>query len=208
MKYSFTRVLVLKPQVNLLTFIHSQLPDLDWKVVANTNSESTAYHIGDPEDDDELWSALENNYAKIFEQELIKLIGIESSRKLQLSLIDFLSCFKFEWHNDVRVVATGIFKTIKYATIVQDDIDLTIAENTTVCLQDICEALEKLNFKHELILPVTDMVKLSVTQKLLLGYQQLIDWMSEGIAAVYEKYLQVNLRKVLKDDSKLKPRAC
>lgn len=208
MKYSFTRVLVLKPQVNLLTFIHSQLPELDWKAVANTNSEATAYHIGDPEDDDELWSALEHNYAQIFEQELIKLIGFESSRQLELSFIDFLSCFKFEWHKDVKVVATGIFKTIKQATIIQEDIDLTIAENATVCLQDICESLENLNFKHELVLSVSDMVKLSVTQKLLLGYQQFIDRLSDGIAEAYTKYLQVNLRKVLKDENKLRPRAC
>lgn len=187
MKYGFTKVLVLKPQVKLLVLINSQLPSLDWQKVANSNFDLTAYHIGDVSDDDGLWSALTANHQQIFQQELAKLIGSDTAKQLKLSLLDFLSCFKFEWHDDAQIISKGIFKTTKQAVIKQDEFDVKISKNKYVCLADICEALEKSDLQSEQILPVIHMVKLTFTQKFLLAYQEFVESISEGVASVYAK---------------------
>lgn len=187
MKYGFTKVLVLKPQVKLLVLINSQLPSLDWQKVANSNSDLTAYQIGDPSDDDELWNIFTANYQQIFQQELAKLIDSDTAKQLKLSLFDFLSCFKFEWHDDAQIISKGIFKTTKLAVIKQEQFDVKIPNNKSVCLADICEALEKYDLQSEQILPVIDMVKLSFTQKFLLAYQEFVESISEGVASIYAK---------------------
>lgn len=187
MKYSFKKVLVLKPQVKLLVFISSQLPDLNWQAVANLQTELTAYHIGDVQDDDGLWDALSINYQQIFQQELVKLIGLQSARQLKLSLLDFLSCFKFEWHDDVQIISTGFLKTVKKVIIKRDNVDVRIPAKQTVCLADICRVLAKSDLQREQVLPLIDMVKLSIVQRILSRYQEFIKSISCGVVSAYTK---------------------
>lgn len=187
MKYSFAKVLVLKPQVKLLVFISSQLPDLNWRAVANLQTELTAYHIGDVQDNDGLWDALSINYQQIFQQELVKLIGLQSARQLKLSLLDFLSCFKFEWHDDVQIISTGFLKTVKKVIIKRDNVDVRIPAKQTVCLADICMMLAKSDLQREQVLPLIDMVKLSIVQKILSRYQEFIKSISCGVVSAYTK---------------------
>lgn len=151
MKYSFTKALILKPQASLLVFIHNQLPNFNWKQVKIKKLQNTAYIIPDFNDEVEMLFNLQAVYIKIFRNELEKLVGSKLTKKINLSFVDFLNCFKFDYNQDLKFFKTKIFKKI---CIKQKNLDifLNFQQLKTTNLEEICEILAELNSEKQIIL--------------------------------------------------------
>ncbi len=148
MKYSFTKALILRPQAKLLVLINSQLPDFDWRSVAKEIQDLTAYILPDFKDDIEMLVNLEDSYLKIFKHELAKMVGSKNSKKLSLTFFDFLNCFKFEWHDDAKLLHG---KLLKRVCVKQKNIAVSAKIKNVKTLNDICNLLDEINNNLQII---------------------------------------------------------
>lgn len=167
MKYSFTKVLILRPQAKLLFLINNQLPDFDWKLVAKQKPNLTAYVIPDFTNDVGMLISLESNYLKIFQNELMQIIGLKNAKSLKLSFFDFLNCFKFEWHNDVKVIRSKFSKKV---CIQSQSISMRLSSKKIKTLEDICGVFDGVNAKWQL-LPIKDLTCQSFYKQMIIKFK-------------------------------------
>lgn len=164
MKYRFTKVLILKPQANLLVLINDHLPNFNWKSVSLKKQDLTAYVLPDFKDESDMLTNLESYYLKIFRNELAKIIGFKNSLKLKVSFFDFLSCFKFEWNNSFKIVYVGFLKRI---AIRQKIFKINLGFDNIHTLEDFSNAFAKACV-NEKILSIKDLNAFGATQRLLI----------------------------------------
>lgn len=150
MKYSFTKVLILRPQARLLVLINDQLKNLNWCSVSRKKQALTAYIVPDIGDDFSMLMNLETHYLKIFRNELAKIVGQKNSKKLKVTFFDFLNCFKFEWVADTKSVSG---KFIKKFYLRRQNVFLSIKD---LSVGDICRILDETDVTEE-VLTVTDL---------------------------------------------------
>lgn len=164
MKYRFTKVLILKPQANLLVLINDHLPNFNWKSVALKKQNLTAYVLPDFKDEGDMLTSLESFYLKIFRNELAKIIGFKNSLKLKVSFFDFLSCFKFELNDSFKIVSIGFLKRIG---IRQKIFKINPRLDNIQTLEDFINAYAE-EILNEKILYIKDLNAFRTTQRLLL----------------------------------------
>lgn len=94
-------ILILKPMPSFISFITSQLPDVDLPDIATLQTDSTAYTIRKCEDDESVLNEVERLFPLMLKHESSRLLGDELSQHIAGTFLDFLCCFKFELHSQV-----------------------------------------------------------------------------------------------------------
>lgn len=94
-------IIILKPTSVFLTFLKSQLPDVELPKLRFLQIDRTAYVIAKQQDDEETLNEIERHFITMFRHEISRCIGIEYAQDITASFLDFLCCFKFEMHSRV-----------------------------------------------------------------------------------------------------------
>jgi len=153
MKYSFTKVLILRPQARLLLLINNQIPDFNWRLATSKYQDLTAYLLPYFKNDVDMLSVLELNFLRIFQNELRKIIGLKNIEKLSLTFFDFLICFKFEWHDEAKFVYRNFSKKV---CISQKNLVISVNLKKIKTIGDLCDVLYVANANLQII-PIKDL---------------------------------------------------
>ncbi|OGV28946.1 MAG: hypothetical protein A3E88_02625 [Legionellales bacterium RIFCSPHIGHO2_12_FULL_35_11] len=134
MKYKESKVLLLKPAGKFISFIQFNFPNLNWNGL-DAQFDQTAYILPESSDDDGLILEMEKFYSEIFQNELEKIIGNKLAKKVKTTFFDFLSCFKFEIHEDITIFGKNGFLKPKLVKV-------NFSKNiSSLSLSDICASL-------------------------------------------------------------------
>ncbi len=162
MKPSQWEIIVLKPTAVFLSFLASQLPEVDLPDLKLLQTNSTAYVIRNQANDEETLNEIERHFPTMFRHEICRWLGEDARNEIEGSFLDFLCCFKFELHSHIVLLESDfregqqllrikprsiLLKWIK--SVVQDDSELMgvlekvnladLAENATVIVKKFNE---------------------------------------------------------------------
>lgn len=94
-------LIILKPTRTFLTFLASQLPEIELPDLRLLQMDNTAYVIAKQESDEDTLNEIERHFATMFRHEISRWLGEEARNKIEGSFLDFLCCFKFELHSQI-----------------------------------------------------------------------------------------------------------
>lgn len=97
-------ILILKPTPSFISFITSQIPELELSEFDLLHTDNTAYSIRKCENEEVLLDSVERFFPLMFKHESSRLIGEKLSQRISGSFLDFLCCFKFELHTEVMLM--------------------------------------------------------------------------------------------------------
>lgn len=177
MKTNQWEVIVLKPTKVFLSFLASQLPDIDLPELRLLQTDNTAYVIAKQKDDEETLNEIERHFPTMFRHEICRWLGEDARNEIEGSFLDFLCCFKFELHSQMvlleETLAAGqqmlrikprsvLLKWMK--TAVEDQTELAdimekvtvtnLAENATVIVKNFRNLSEIKPFLKEYYQPI------------------------------------------------------
>ncbi len=108
MKDSPLEIVILKPTQVFLSFLSSQLPDIDLPNLKLLQTDTTAYVISKQKNDEETLAEIERLFPLMFRHEIARWLGDDAYHDIQVSFLDFLCCFKFELHSQVILMENSI----------------------------------------------------------------------------------------------------
>jgi hypothetical protein len=180
MKPSQWEVIVLKPTKVFLSFLSSQLPDIDLPDLPDLRllqTDNTAYVIAKQKDDEETLNEIERHFPTMFRHEICRWLGDDARNEIEGSFLDFLCCFKFELHSQIVVLEENLadgqqmirvkprsvlLKWMKSS--VEDNYELTsllekvsvtnLAENATVIVKNFNDLTEIKPFLKQFYRPI------------------------------------------------------
>ena len=94
-------VIILKPTPKFLTFLASQLPNIELPDLRLLQMDSTAFVIAKQKSDEDTLNEIERHFATMFRHEISRRLGKEATKDIEATFLDFLCCFKFELHSQI-----------------------------------------------------------------------------------------------------------
>lgn len=142
-------IVVLKPTKVFFAFLISQLPQEQWPNFESLQTDKTAYVIPKLESDQETLHFLENHYPSLFRHEIARWLGPNARNPIEDSALDFLCCFKLEFHNHILLMEPSVKQgrqllIIKPHQSLLDWIKSAIDEEE----EGMAEVLEQVNLSH------------------------------------------------------------
>jgi len=178
MQQSEWEIIVLKPTRAFLTFLSSQLPEVNLPDLRSIQSDNTAYVISKQENDEETLNEIERHFAFMFRHEIARWLGEDARNDIEGSFLDFLCCFKFELHSQIFLMEdcfseghhllrikprSVLLKWMKSAaeeqqsdlSCVLDKVDLVqLTDNATVIVKNFADSNEIKSFIKEYYQPI------------------------------------------------------
>lgn len=108
MQHSQWEIIILKPTKVFLSFLASQLPDVDLPDLSLLQTDTTAYAIRKQVDDEATLDEIERHFSFMFRHEICRWLGDDARNKIEGSFLDFLCCFKFELHSQIVLMESSI----------------------------------------------------------------------------------------------------
>ncbi|BCA95943.1 hypothetical protein TUM19329_23040 [Legionella antarctica] len=103
-----SEIVVLKPTAVFLSFLASQLPDLDVPDLKLLQTDCTAYVINKHHSVSETVAEIEKNFSTMFRHEICRWLGNEARNEIETNFLDFLCCFKFEIHSHIILMEASL----------------------------------------------------------------------------------------------------
>lgn len=101
-------VVILRPTVVFLSFLISQLGEDKLASFKLIETDCTAYLIKKCATNEDSLNVLEPYYTKMFRHELVRWLGTEARNPIEKNALDFLCCFKLEFHSHLIVLESSI----------------------------------------------------------------------------------------------------
>jgi hypothetical protein len=92
-------IVVLRPTTVFLSFLTSQLLEENVPDLRCLHTDNTAYVIKKKDTQEATLDELERLYIKMFRHEICRWLGKEARNEIEKSFIDFLCCFRLEFHS-------------------------------------------------------------------------------------------------------------
>lgn len=99
MDSQLSEIVVLRPTRVFFSFLASQLPESYLPSSQTFHSDNTAYLIKKHHNKEATLDELEHHFSKMFRYEIRRWLGAEARNSIEKSFIDFLCCFKLEFHS-------------------------------------------------------------------------------------------------------------
>lgn len=185
MQQSKWEVIILKPTPVFLSFLASQLPDVELPELRLMQTDNTAYVIPKQANDEETLNLIEQHFATMFRHEICRWLGEDARNEIEGSFLDFLCCFKFELHSQIVLMESSMqdgrqLLCIKPRSVllkwmkdsVEDQSELLaileqvnlsrLAENSTVVVKNFAELTEIKPFLKQSYRPIfeTEMLRI------------------------------------------------
>lgn len=94
-------VLVLRPSSVFLAFLKVQLPKNSKLDLRLLNTDCSAFIIPRHNSEEATLQEVEHNFVGMFRQEISRWLGKEAYNEIQNNFLDFLCCFRMEFHSHI-----------------------------------------------------------------------------------------------------------
>ena len=108
MKHSRLDVLILKPTTSFLSLLTALRSDVSLPDLLQLQTDTTAYTIRKQPNEEAMLAAIEQNYQRIFKHEIGRWLGSKCSNDIEISFLDFLCSFKFEFHSQILLMEPSV----------------------------------------------------------------------------------------------------
>ena len=148
MQPSQWEVIILKPTPVFLSFLASQLPDIDMPELSLLQTDCTAYVIAKQPNDDETLNQIERHFATMFKHEIARFLGEDARNEIEGSFLDFLCCFRFELHSQIVLMEPSIKEGQQLLRVKPRSVLLKWMKEAVEEQSDLISVLERVNLSH------------------------------------------------------------
>lgn len=202
-------IVILKPTPTFVSFISSQLPEVELPQLRLLQADNTAYIIARKNSDEETLNEIERHFSRMFTHEIKRWLGEHAHNKIEGTFLDFLCCFKFELHSRIVMMAPSItegrqllcikprsvlLKWMKSAIEEQSDADLTsvlervnaycLAENAIVIVNNFRQLTDIKPFIKQYYQPIFEAEMLRI-------YDKAEEWPAVDSYQTFNRYFSV-----------------
>lgn len=188
MQPSQWEIIILKPTPVFLSFLASQLPEVDLPSIRLMQRDNTAYVIAKQANDEDTLNEIERHFTTMFRHEICRWLGNDARNEIEGSFLDFLCCFKFELHSQIVLMESSVAKgqqllRVKPRSVllnwmkeaVEDSSELSsvlervklthLAENATVVVKDFASLAEIKPFLEHYYRPIFEAEMLRMSEQ-------------------------------------------
>lgn len=141
-------VAVLKPTSVFLSFLSSQLPEIELPDLRTLRQDNTAYILEKQPNDEETLNEIERHFPLMFRHEIARWLGKNADNKIEGTFLDFLCCFKFELHSQIVLMEEALTPGQSILRIRPRSVLLKWIKSTVSEQSDLFCVLEKINLSH------------------------------------------------------------
>ncbi len=148
MQESQWEIVILKPTKVFLTFLASQIPDIDLPDLSVLQTDTTAYVIRKQEDDEATLDEIERHFSFMFRHEISRWLGENARNEIEGSFLDFLCCFKFELHSQIVLMEPSLADGQQLICVKPRSVLLKWMKSTVEDQADLTNILERVSLSH------------------------------------------------------------
>lgn len=141
-------IVILKPTPIFLKFLAAHIPDMplpDWDIL---QADTTAYVIEKRASDEETLDEIEKNFVKMFQHEVSRWLSVEVQHGIKCSFLDFLCCFKFEFHSQIVLMEPSLEEGAQLISVKPRSVLLKWVKSVPMEQHDYVDVIEKVNLSH------------------------------------------------------------
>lgn len=153
-----SEIVVLKPTTVFLSFLASQLPEIDLPSLKLLHTDNTAYVIPRHITDDATLDEIEKHFSVMYRHEICRWLGKDARNEIETSFLNFLCCFKFELHSHIILMEPSIENGNQLLVFKPKPALFNWIKSVAEDQEDLVEILEKVSLSN-LIENSTVMVK-------------------------------------------------
>jgi len=101
MQHEQWEILILKPTTGFISFLEQRLPDFDMPSLSSMQVDNTAYTFKKQSTEEATLDEVAKHYQNMFQFEITRWVGECEFERIGASFLDFLCCFKFEFHTQI-----------------------------------------------------------------------------------------------------------
>ncbi len=148
MKPSQWEIIILKPTRVFLSFLASQLPNVDLPRLRQLHIDNTAYVITKHDNDEDTLNEIENHFATMFRHEIHRWLGEDARNEIEGSFLDFLFCFKFELHSQIVLMEPSLAQGKQLLRIKPRGVLLQWLKSAVDEQNDLISVVERIKLSH------------------------------------------------------------
>lgn len=149
MQPSRWEIVILKPTQFFLSFLASQLPEIELPELRLLQTDTTAYVIRKFDNEEQTLDEIERHFTRMFRHEITRWLGDDAHNDIEASFLDFLCCFKFELHSQIVLMEPTIQAGQKLLCIKPRSILLKWMRSAIEDPEDdLTTVLERVNISH------------------------------------------------------------
>lgn len=145
MRPSQWEIVILKPTKLFLSFLASQLPEVDLPSLKMLKTDNTAYVIRKQKDDEATLDEIERHFTFMFRHEISRWLGEDARNEIEGSFLDFLCCFKFELHSQIVLMEPAMENGQSLLRVKPRSVLLKWMRSTVDEQSDLIEVLDHIN---------------------------------------------------------------
>ncbi|WP_347252339.1 hypothetical protein [Legionella sp.] len=148
MQPSQWEIIILKPTRVFLSFLASQLPDIELPELRLLQVDNTAYVIHRHDNDEDTLNEIENHFPTMFRHEIRRWLGEKANNTIEGTFLDFLCCFKFELHSHIVLMESSLSQgrqllRVKPRSVLLKWLKSAVEENA-----EFAEVLDRISLSH------------------------------------------------------------
>ncbi|RUQ79218.1 hypothetical protein [Legionella septentrionalis] len=148
MQQSQWEIVILKPTSLFLSFLASQLPEVDLPDLNLLQTDTTAYIIPRHDNEEDTLDEIERHFTTMFRHEICRWLGKDARNEIEGSFLDFLCCFKFELHSQIVLMEPSIHAGQQLLCVKPRSVLLKWMKSSAEDQSDLTMVLEKVNLSH------------------------------------------------------------
>lgn len=148
MQSSQWEIIILKPTRVFLSFLASQLPDVELPELRLLQVDNTAYVINKYDNDEDTLNEIENHFAAMFRHEIRRWLGEKANNNIEGTFLDFLWCFKFELHSHIVLMESSLSQGRQLLRVKPRSVLLKWLKSAVEERAEFADVLERINLSH------------------------------------------------------------
>jgi hypothetical protein len=148
MQPSRWEIIILKPTPVFLSFLASQLSEIELPELRLLQTDNTAYVIEKQKNDEDTLNEIERHFTKMFRHEISRWLGENARNEIESSFLDFLCCFKFELHSQIVLMESSIKEGKQLLRVRPRSVLLRWMKAAVENQSNLVSVLEKVDVSH------------------------------------------------------------
>lgn len=148
MEQSQWEIVILKPTSVFLSYLETHYPDIELPELQIMQADTTAYTLQSQDRDEGVFEEIERHFLLMFRHEIDRWVGLDASKDVEHSFLDFLCCFKFELHSEIVLMEPSITEGHHLLCIKPRSVLIKWMKSSIEDQNEIISILERVNLAH------------------------------------------------------------